>query len=121
MVFDVNSLPNKTYQNDLESTLIASISLSILCFFSAVTVYNDMDKFNNKNSTRFIILLLIFLSLSFAITGLVKYTTEFFDNLDEVYRYSFHYFQSIFYAFLVFLLIILELVFARNIFLNIFK
>ena len=121
MGININSLPNKTYYNDLEQTLIASISLSILCFFSAVTVYNDMDKFKNKNSSRFIILTLVFLSLAFAIVGFIKFTTEFFENLDKAYRYTFNYFQSIFYAFLVFLLIILELIFARNIYMNIFN
>lgn len=121
MVFDVNSLPNKSYQNDLENSLIASISLSILCFFSAVTVYNDMDKFNTKHSSRAIILLLIFLSVSFAIIGLVKFTTEFFNELDGVYRYSFNYFQSIFYSFLVFLLIVIEIIFSRSIIINLYK
>ena len=111
---EINSLENRTYYTDLEESLISSISLSIFCFFSAVTVYNDMDKFKNIATSKFVIIMLIFLSLSFATVGLVKYVTEFFNHLDEVYRYSFNYFQSIFYTFLVFILIVIELAFARN-------
>ena len=106
---------NKSYQNQLDSDLISSISLSMFAFLSAITIRGIEGPHEKSSYTnKIIVLLLIFLSISFSIVGIVKYTTEFFDDLRGKYRYQFNYFTAIFYTILVSILLIVELLFARE-------
>jgi len=113
---DANNISNKAYQTELDNSLLSSISVSIFSFIAAINIRNIEKTKNASGENRFIVITLVFLSIAFAVVGLVKYTTEFFNDLTGKYRYEFNYFSAIFYTILVSILIIVELVFSREIF-----
>ena len=113
---DANNIANKSYQTELDDSLLSSISVSIFSFIAAINIRNTDKRESTSIGNIFVIISLLFLSISFAVVGLVKYTTEFFNDLTGKYRYEFNYFSAIFYTILVSILIIVELVFSREIF-----
>ena len=110
-----DDIQNKAYQTELDNSLLTSISVSIFSFIAAINIRSTDHNVSANNSNRFIIIGLVFLSIAFAIVGLVKYTTEFFNDLTGKYRYEFNYFSAIFYTILVSILIIVELIFAKEV------
>ena len=113
---DANNIANKSYQTELDDSLLSSISVSIFSFIAAINIRNTDKRESTSIGNRFVIISLLFLSISFAVVGLVKYTTEFFNDLTGKYRYEFKYFSAIFYTILVSILIIIEIAFAREAF-----
>lgn len=117
-VKDAYSIENKSYQTQLDDSLIASIALSVFSFIAAINIRDAEIKRHTAGINRFIVLGLIFLSISFAVMGLVKYTTEFFNDLTGKYRYEFNYTSAIAYTIFVSILIIIELVYAQQVYIH---
>ena len=108
-----DDIENKAYQTELDTSLLSSVSVSIFCFIAAINIRNTIQTTTNGN--RFIVFSLVMLSIAFAIIGLIKYTTEFFNDLTGKYRYQFNYFSAVFYTILICILIIIELIFAKEV------
>lgn len=115
---ETQQFQNKSFQIQLDDSLKSSIALSVFLFIAAININTTKIKNNSDATNKIIILGLIILSIAFALAGLIQFTTEFFDDLnDEKYRYTFNYGLAIVYTIFVSFLIIIEILFAKE-FLN---
>ena len=105
---------NKSYQTQLDDSLLASIALSVFLFIATIHINSSTRLLQNMNKT-IIMLGLITLSIGIAVTGLVKFTTEFFYNLnDDKHREKFNFGLAIIYTIFISFLIIIEIIFAKE-------
>lgn len=115
---ETQQFQNKSFQIQLDDSLKSGIALSVFLFIAAININTTQIKFNSDTTNKIIILGLILLSIGFALAGLIQFTTEFFDDLnDEKHRYTFNYGLAIVYTIFVSFLIIIEILFAKE-FLN---
>ena len=103
---------------DLESSLFSSLSLSVFILFSAISIIN-MSKSRvlvmNKKETSVIVVGLLFISISFALSGIVEFSHQYYNVKEKVNENKFDYTQSIIYNILVALIILFEIIISINI------